>query len=361
MPGEYNGCIRCEAPDCYVQPGVKSEMPEFLPKLWNQMAMIDCEDEKQESDKFHQPYLNPCVRCGGLGLIEGDSTERRAWCYSCDNEIIIKGKSTKQQIIDAWNEENPILNLCVKCGFPAKRRNYPDTAMVYCPECMESCIGKTMAEAVRQWNEKNPEEEEKLESQNETIKMVGPFKPCAKCGSPVEWEISFSRGDAGFVKCPRCGNGITFNNGDFSSVDEVVEKWNQANKPEESPERSNNTERIFPDENSLMLKIKLNLLNSILGLQRDAVGPVIEVKEIQETLVEIVKAIHDGVKWDNLEPIEKLACETEKMKKDPYLIPSEKKNIPIRGSVYVTELHIARAVCQEAEMLVWKYEQKNGI
>ena len=426
MPVEYNGCIRCEAPDCYVQPGVKSEMPEFLPKLWNQMVMIESEDEKQESDKFHQPYLNPCVRCGGLGLIEGDSTERRAWCYSCDNEIVIKGKSTEKQIIDAWNEENPIPNPCDKCGIPPKRRNDPGLAIVHCPECMDSSIGETMAEAVRKWNEKNPENDELEESdpwkhdckvslnpcakcgmdpeseiegdlslgyvecpncgkrvqteENVTpeklvhmwneenplkkkIDFYNPFKPCAKCGSPVEWSISFSRGDEGFVKCPRCGNGITFNNGDFSSVDEVVEMWNQVNtKPENQiPPKFSQVMKEIEQRIPVNMLNKLYLLNSILGLQRDEKGPVIEVKKIQETILEIDRTLQKGEIWKNDEAISELTKQSEKMKSDEYLAPSENRKIPVHGSVYVTALHIAGAVCREAERYAWEYEQKHGL
>lgn len=449
MPVEYNGCIRCEAPDCYVQPGVKSEMPEFLPKLWNQMAMIDCEDEKQESDKFHQPYLNPCVRCGGLGLIEGDSTERRAWCYRCDNEIIIKGKSTEKQIIDAWNEENPILNPCVKCGFPAKRRNYPDTAMVYCPECMDSCVGRTMAEAVRKWNEKNTNEKGASAS--------NPFKPCAKCGSPVEWEMSLS-GRRGWVKCPRCGNEMTVDDEEYHTMEEWIEMWNQANtKPERRSEMpvgkdelnacarcgmvpdspymmftsddqvciscENCHRTVFemkradavadwnklnplkeeplpfdsigpapeipdppevpstvtkqgdggvtnvsgiwinkrPDEQPLMLLNKLDLLNAVLGLQRDEVGPVIRTKEIQESIIEIVKSIQERTCWENKEAIQNLEESIKEMESTPYLAPVEKEYVKVRGTVYVTALHIARAICREAELYAWEWEQRKGI
>lgn len=433
--------IFCDYEGCYVQPSVCCEMPEFLPQLWNAMATIDCEDEKPESDKsrklvlnpeFHQPVLNPCVRCGGLGLIEGDSTERRAWCYSCDNEIIIKGKSTEKQIIDAWNEENPILNPCDKCGIPPKRRNYPDTAMVYCPECMDSSIGKTMAEAVRKWNEKNPDEAEsdqnnanetpetrrdqpisffevnpcskcgydpqttvssemvtiycpkctrvsQFKDRNKAIEIWnqqnplkaessesdsdGPFKPCAKCGSPVEWSISFSRGDEGFVKCPRCGNGITFNNGDFSSVDEVVEKWNQVNtKPENQiPPKFSQVMKEIEQRIPVNMLNKLYLLNSILGLQRDEKGPVIEVKKIQETILEIDRTLQKGEIWKNDEAISELTKQSEEMKSDEYLAPSESRKIAVHGSVYVTALHIAGAVCREAEMYAWEYEQKHGL
>ena len=428
MPVEYNGCIRCEALDCYVQPGIESEMPEFLPKLWNQMAMIDCEDEKQESDKIHQPVLNPCVRCGGLGLIEGDSTERRAWCYSCDNEIIIKGKSTKQQIIDAWNEENPIPNPCNKCGIPPKRRNDPGLAIVYCPECMDSSVGETMAEAVRKWNEKNPEEAESdqnntnempetrtdepisffevnpcakcgydpqtVESsemvtiycpkctrvsqfkernkaiefwnqQNplkEKIDYYNPFKPCAKCGSPVEWEMSLS-GRRGWVKCPRCGNEMNIDDEEHHSMEEWIEMWNQVNtKPEtQIPPKFSQVMKEIEQRIPVNMLNKLYLLNSILGLQRDEKGPVVEVKKIQETILEIDRTLQKGEIWKNDEATSELAKQSEKMKSDEYLAPSENRKIPVHGSVYVTALHIAGAVCREAEMYAWEYEQKHGI
>lgn len=431
MPVEYNGCIRCEAPDCYVQPGVKSEMPEFPPKLWNQMAMIESEDEKQESDKFHQPYLNPCVRCGGLGLIEGDSTERRAWCYSCDNEIIIKGNSTKQQIIDAWNEENPIPNPCNKCGIPPKRRNYPGLAIVHCPECFNSSVGNDMTEAVRKWNEKNPEEVESdqnnakempearrdqpisffevnpcakcgydpqtIESSEmvtiycpkctrvsqfkERNKAIGfwnqqnplkeessesdsdnPFKPCAKCGSPVEWEMSLS-GRRGWVKCPRCGNEMTVDDEEYHTMEEWVEMWNQANMKSENqiPPKFSQVMKEIEQRIPVNMLNKLYLLNSILGLQRDEKGPVIEVKKIQETILEIDRTLQKGEIWKNDEAISELIKQSEKMKSDEYLAPSENRKIPVHGSVYVTALHIARAICREAELYAWDYEQKHGL
>lgn len=428
MPVEYNGCIRCEAPDCYVQPGVKSEMPEFLPKLWNQMATIESECEKPESDKFHQPYLNPCVRCGGLGLIEGDSTERRARCYSCDNEIIIKGEFTEKQIIDAWNEENPILNSCAKCGLPAKRRNYSGLKVIQCPDCMTSVVGKTMAEAVRKWNEKNPENEELEESdpwkhdckvslnpcaqcgtepqseiegdlslgwvecpncgkrvqaeENVTPEKLvymwneenplnsessesdsdNPFKPCAKCGSPAEWEMSLS-GRRGWVKCPRCGNEMTIDDEEHHSMEEWVEMWNQANtKPENQiPPKFSQVMKEIEQRIPVNMLNKLYLLNSILGLQRDEKGPVIEVKKIQETILEIDRTLQKGEIWKNDEVIGELIKQIGKMKSDEYLAPSENRKIPVHGSVYVTALHIARAACREAEMYAWEYEQKHGI
>lgn len=240
MPVEYNGCIRCEAPDCYVQPGVKSEMPEFLPKLWNQMAMIDCEDEKQESDKFHQPCLNPCVRCGGLGLFEGNATSGRAWCYSCDNEIIIKGKTTPKQIIDAWNEENPIPNPCDKCGIPPKRRNYPSLAIVHCPECMDSSVGETMAEAVRKWNEKNPEEEESEERDPWKHDCKVSLNPCAKCGTEPESEIE---GDLslGWVECPNCGKRVQTK--ENVTPEKLVYMWNEENPLNSESDQNNANER----------------------------------------------------------------------------------------------------------------------
>lgn len=298
MPVEYNGCIRCEAPDCYVQPGVKSEIPEFLLQLWNAMAMIESEDEKQESDKFHQPYLNPCVRCGGLGLFEGKFTGGRAWCYSCDNEIIFKGKVTPQEIIGAWNEENPIPNPCDKCGIPPKRRNDPGLAIVYCPECLKSSVENDMTEAVNRWNKQNPLKTESAEEQ----------KPATQ--TPPK----------------------------FSQVMKEIEQ------------------RI-----PVKLLDKLYLLNSILGLQRDEKGPVIEVKKIQETILEIDRTLQKGEIWRNDEAISELTKQSEEMKSDEYLAPSENRKIAVHGSVYVTALHIAGAVCSEAEMYAWEYEQKHGI
>ena len=49
------------------------------------------------------------------------------------------------------------------------------------------------------------------------------------------------------------------------------------------------------------------------------------------------------------------------MKSDEYLAPSESRKIAVHGSVYVTALHIAGAVCREAEMYAWEYEQKHGL
>lgn len=240
-------CIRCDWAECYVRPSIYCDMPEMLPKLWNQMAMIESEDEKQER-------------------------------------------------------------------------------------------------------------------QNETIKASWPFKPCAKCGSPVEWEMSLS-GRRGWVKCPRCGNEMTIDDEEHHTMEEWVEMWKQANtKPERRTELpSVNWLFNIPSEATQMLVIKLELLNSVLGLQRDEEGPVYVVNTIQDVLIEMIHTIEEGKNWIAGDEIQVLQIEIDKIKKDHVLELPKEQTIAVHGSHYVTNLHIARAVCREAELYAWDYEQKKGI
>lgn len=434
--------IFCYNDDCKERPQVYCRNEEALVSMWNHLG------DGLEAD-YKECQRETCDGCDFAGECENEN--------QMDYDVYLNSVPIDRPQRPERRRDEPIsffeVNPCAKCGYDPQTVESSEMVTIYCPKCIRVSQFKERNKAIEFWNRQNPLKAESSESDSD-----GPFKPCAKCGSPVEWEISFNRGDEGFVKCPRCGNGITFNNGDFSSVDEVVEKWNQANtKPERRSEMpvgkdelnacarcgmvpnspymmftsddqvciscENCHRAVFemkredavadwnklnplkeeslpfdsispvpeildppeipsivtkqgdggiikasgiwinkrPDEQPLMLLNKLDLLNAVLGLQRDGVGPVIKTKEIQGSIIEIIKSIQERTCWENKEAIQNLEESIKEMESTPYLAPTEKEYVKVRGTVYVTALHIARAICREAELYAWEWEQRKGI
>lgn len=241
---------------------------------------------------------------------EGEiSSDRKKTCNGCDCE---------KECTDDEKFHQPELNPCYECGFPPKRRNVPGLALVLCPECLRSSVGNDITEAVDQWNEKNPLKVEPF-----------PFNSIEQSPEITDTQeiqsIVTKKGDGGITKA----SGIWINK--------------------------------RPDEQPLMLLNKLDLLNAVLGLQRDGVGPVIKTKEIQESIIEIVKSIQERTCWENNEAIQNLEESIKEMESCPYLGPDEKEYVKVRGTVYVTALHIARAICREAELYAWEWKQRKDI
>lgn len=171
-------------------------------------------------------------------------------------------------------------------------------------------------------------------------------------------------GRRGWVKCPQCGNEMTIDDEEHHTMEEWVEKWNQVNtKPKADNPEMPSVNWLFniPDRTAQMLLFKLDVLNSILGLQRDSEGPVYVVNTIQNDLIEIANHIRDGETWCGLDNVKALEFEIDKIKKDHILQFPKEESTDVHGSFYVTALHIARAICREAEFYAWDYEQKKGI
>ena len=285
VPKIDNGTVWCDWQECYVRPSIYCDMPEMLPKLWNQMAMIDEENETGNPVKAE------------LGKIESDKTpEARR-----DDPI-------------SFFDVNP----CVKCGYDPQVVETSEMVTIYCPKCTRVSQFKDRNKAIEFWNKQNPLKEESL-----PFDSVG---PAPEIHDPPEVpSIVTKQGDGGTTKA----SGIWINK--------------------------------RPDEQPLMLLNKLDLLNAVLGIQRDGVGPVIKTKEIQESIIEIIKSIQERTCWENKEAIQNLEESIKEMESTPYLAPVEKEYVKVRGTVYVTALHIARAICREAELYAWEWEQRKGI